>query len=75
MYAEKVAQEMRKHDHIVDLVFTTRKETLANINTVVLQEKIDYRKRTLEKNSGRSGRGIMQSCLQSPLELRADRLN
>ena len=84
MYAEKDAQEMRKHGHTVEIVFTTCKETLANINTVVLQEEIDYRKRNklpafddanARKKSGRSGRGTMQSCLQSPLELRVDHLN
>ena len=45
MHAEKVAEEMRKQGHIVELVFTTRKETLANINMVVLQEEVEYRKR------------------------------
>ena len=45
MYAEKVAEEMRGQGHTVELLFTTRKETLANINTVVLQEEVDYRKR------------------------------
>ena len=45
MYTEKVAEEMQKQGHIVELVFTTRKETLANINMGVLQEEIEYRKR------------------------------
>jgi hypothetical protein len=45
MYAEKVAQEMRAHGHSVELVFMTRSQTLANINTVVLQKEVDRCKR------------------------------
>ena len=48
MYAKKVAQEMRVRGHSVELVFVTRKQTLANINTVVLQEEVDHLKRNKE---------------------------
>ena len=48
MYAERIAEEMRSRGHTVELIFLTRKETLSNINTIVLQEEVDRRKRDKE---------------------------
>ena len=47
-YAEAVAATMRSLGHEVELVYTTRAETLANINTVVVQEEVNRRKKKKE---------------------------
>ena len=44
-YAEEVAPLMRSLGHEVELIFSSQKEMLANINMDVLQEEVDHQKK------------------------------
>jgi len=43
-YAEAVADQMRALGHTVKLIYSTRKETLSDINTIVVNEEVICRK-------------------------------
>jgi hypothetical protein len=44
MYAEEIRSELRKNGHIVEMKFTTRRETLKNTERIVIVEEFLRRK-------------------------------
>jgi len=44
MYAEAIRSELRTHGHIFEMKFTTRRETLKNIERIVIAEELLRRK-------------------------------